>query len=1422
MAQTLDSEFEMQVRRAPDAVAVDAWDGLMIYSELDQHAQTLAGTLQIQGLQPQDLIPIIMGKSVWGVVALLAVLKAGGAFVLIDVGTPTQRMQEILSQLNAPFVITRSGDERMIGIEKTRVVYADQDTPGQETLGLAQKHGQKSLAYAVFTSGSTGRPKGILMEHEAATTNIRAIVRALNLTSSTRLYQFSSYNFGICIIDHLSVLLAGGCLCIPSEDQRQDSLEQSIHSFRASHMIMTPTVAKLLQPMDLPHLRSIVVGGEFLAPGLVEILSERYHITFAYGLSEAVNITTTNPDVQKRQRMTDLGESLGHSIWIVDIDDHNQLVKDGSVGELVLGGKALFRSYLNDEQATAKALISQPVWAVNEVSDISSTYRFFKTGDLVRKGKDGTLHLIGRKDSQVKIRGQRVELSDVEAHLQSIFSETKASGVACVAIADPNQNNATTLVALLELPQSEHGQQEPHKQDELPLIYKEKLTHQLPARVPKYMVPQYSFAITNFPKLLTGKVDRMNLQNQARSMVDAFLQSKQIEKSLKMSDEPCTPTEQLLKSLWLRTLDSNETTATIDLDDNFFELGGDSATTMRLAHLAQSEGCSLSVSEILGAPRLRDMAKRIKTSLCSAGKQEQSHVSIPPFELIDRDLLPTLREEAAKACMVDIASIEDLYPATPFQEGLIALSATSRGAYVGHFAIDLPSEIDTQRFCDAWESVEREFPIFRTRIVNTAAGCMQVVFGEVAPWVYDGHDPDFIQMSYGDRLTERALIRRRGQHVFYYSAHHATYDGWSIQLVLKALNELYRGLTVERHYPYNAFIRHLREKDHQEVSAFWERYLDNAQPTRLPVRRDLGTTSSKVLLECEHKFELPIETNSSVTKATIMQLAWAIVLSSRTDLQDVLMSITLSGRDDMNVHGIGNIVGPTVTSIPLRVRLDPETSVSATLTQLVEERMEMMPFVHLGMSNIQRLNAEVRECCNFNCHMVIQLKELSNDAPELFHLRHAKLSTEPHTYALLLNIYPQPEGLRVVATYDNEVIPDMHIRFMLFQLEHVAQQLVRCFTPRHGLQSLKIGEINTLSPEEQQQLHEWSAKPYKIVERCLHDAFRDQVSQYPEKMAVESWDGGMTYSEVDHYSDKVAQHLRILGVEKGDRVMVVFEKCRYVPTAILAILKAGAVFVMVDNDHPMDRISTMADVAGADFAIVSQSCSELVSGVVSKILILDQDGLNRLPLAPSVLETPVAASDPAYVIFTSGSTGVPKGCVVNHRSYATGAFHQRQAMLIGPQSRSLQFASYGFGTSLIELLSVLLAGGTVCIPSAGDRLHRLADFVVERRANWSIMTPSLACVLDPKIFTSIKTLVVCGEALTQDHIYHLADRVNLRQIYGQAETSGVFTATERISRKADCRNIGKPMAGRCCIVRASRRSSISAVPWHAATSTGPT
>ncbi|KAJ5174507.1 uncharacterized protein N7482_000384 [Penicillium canariense] len=849
----------------PDAPAVCAWDGEFTYGELDALSSALAVHLAERGVGPEMFVPLCFEKSRWTTVALVGVMKAGGAFMLLDSSQPLLRLQELCAAVNATLVLssptTESRSQQLadtvIVLSSTSGFLSSCDLHGDRATALTHFH---HAAYATFTSGSTGKPKVAVFEHSAYCCAALTHSKVNGLTRESRVLQVASYAFSVSIIQILTTLMVGGCLCVPSDSECHGNIAAAVRRLRANWVLSTPSFLRTVRHEDMPSLKHVIFGGETPVQNDIEAWPDHAQVAIGYGSAETVCCAFA-PNVGPRSSPRLIGKMIGSAGWVVEPDNHHKLVPLGAVGELLVEGPFLAREYLNDAKKTAESFIEAPSWFstfCKRYNQTSRHGRMYKTGDLVMYHADGSLTLVGRKDTQVKIRGQRVELGEVEHHTRRSFPG--ARDVVADVVTPTEAGRVPMLVAFVcvdnQNQEDRNGNQDESNKDKADNIFAaptdafraailvaETALHDA---VPAYMVPAVFLPLVTVPLASTGKTDRRRLRERAATLTRADIQAYY---PMAAKRPPTTAAERTLQQLWAQVLQVKS--ESIGVDDSFFRLGGDSILAMDLASLARSQGLELSISDIFALRQLSMLAAVLVQS-----PNVDASTNVEPFSLLD--------------------------PQQKHQDQLLQVVLKS---------IDVPfHHIHTK------ESLE---PVWRS--------ICQVDSNE--------------ELISGEPLVKFTLISRsETEHLFTVRLSHAQYDGFSIPYVLRDIVAAYNQdiRSGPAHATFRDYVYYCSNNSSDSAFDFWKALLRGSVMTMLPCS-DLQADQVSTEIHEIAFGDLP-STLEDITIPTLINAALSFVLARLTKTDDVVFGAVTNTRA-IPLPQAKTILGPCINRVPFRACL---------------------------------------------------------------------------------------------------------------------------------------------------------------------------------------------------------------------------------------------------------------------------------------------------------------------------------------------------------------------------------------------------------------------------------------------------------------------------------------------------------------------
>lgn len=1055
--------FEDQARASPTSPAICSWDANFTYGELNDLSSRLAGCLISLGVGQETLVPLCFEKSAWAVVAMLGVLKAGGAFVPLNPTQSESRMVNIIKRTKAHLILTSEqyADINARFVQKIIPVNGSffETTKPSNISGGPIVASSRQAAYVMFTSGSTGEPKGVLIEHEAACTSLLSHGASIALGSDTRILQFASYSFDVSITEIFATLMYGGCICVPSESDRLNDLAGFISTMNVGTAILTPTVARGIDTSCVSTLKTLIIGAEMVSPADLTRWKGVPRLMQGYGPTECTVISHLHTIAEVKTSARTIGKAVGCVSWVVDADDDSKLVPIGTIGELVIEGPTLARSYLDDAGKTKEAFVQDPVWLLKGGKNQCARHgRVYKTGDLVHYNNDGTIEIVGRKDTQIKIRGQRVELGEIEHHLQRAFPEARcpvAELISPIGGRDMPQLAAFLQGPFASMTTSRNGL-EPMT---IAMESREYLTNFLPPA----MVPTVYFALSSLPVTISGKTDRKRLRELGSSFsVEELLYLDQSTAS-RSTATIGTDDEGLLRDLWAQVLGVRKDL--IDCDNDFFRLGGNSISAMELVAEARKLGRHWKVSQIFNNPRLADQALALGHSPATLPTGNSvSQYALLPDNIKVSSVLATCKREYK----LHVDDIEDVYPCTPVQEHLLSLTAQRPHALTLQLVLRISHEVTLDAVCMAVEKTVSSTPILRTRLIRLQSkAALQVVMKDRTRWQRAVSLQEYLQkdsnksMDFGSPLARYALISDQIGNYLVLTLHHALWDRWSLPIMLESLGCAYDGKLMAERPGYNTFIEHAMSADKEASQRYWRSYLAHARWKPFP-KVPSGITTPRATETLKHSCSRPPMDLAGVTLSALLRAAWAIVLGRCTGSDDVLFGTTVFGRH-YPLPGIEKIIGPTIATVPIRVRTPSDLTVHEFLNSIQKDALEMSPHEQEWLRDISCLNASEQSAFEFRTLFVVQPREhqvlrnpFANGEEPLF------LLGGFDGYALIMQCEVFADRVTAVASFDARTLQKSYVENVLRSFDRVLKQLASSSDQKqlHDIDCVEVLDYN--------------------------------------------------------------------------------------------------------------------------------------------------------------------------------------------------------------------------------------------------------------------------------------------------------------------------------------------------------------------------
>ncbi|KAJ4387234.1 hypothetical protein N0V93_007823 [Gnomoniopsis smithogilvyi] len=1419
--------FESRVDMQPGEPAVCARDGEWTFAELDTVSEKLARWLRSMGVKSGTYVPLLFEKCGLAIVAMLGVLKAGGASVALDPSHPAKRLQGLVSGMGECIVISSGHNRELAASLGRRVVVLDTNTlralssrPPLPRLSQEIEVIPASTAFVLFTSGSTGMPKGILIPHRAFSSSIRGHGEVLRFTTGpgSRNFQFTAYTSDVSIGEIFTSLALGSCVCVPSDWDRKNNIAGSMRDFNVSWAFFTPSVATLLRPEEVPSLKTLVFGGETASPDNFKTWAPYLYLINSFGPAET---SIWSHCIPRPVELTDVGSNIGYGVscatWITDPDDYNKLLPIGAIGELLTEGPNVAAGYLNASEKTNATFVTDPAWMPAD----RKSMRIYRSGDLARFLPNGMVQFLGRRDHQVKLNGLRIELGEIEHQIRQKVSDTM---LVAVDVVNPHPVGSARILAAFIAPKNplqdaadqadDNGapctsittSAEPEIQKLLSLLVSNTsetmcnelvgLEDALIGSLPRHMVPTAFVPLREMPLTASAKIDRKVLKQLASMVSTADLVRLGTRGKTRQLHAPGTVMERVLARLWGAALGRE---LELDVRDSFFQIGGDSLSAMRLVSLARREGLKVSVEQIFTSSVLQDMAQ---VALVTDQEDENvddssgslSSTAIAPFATVGgvESAASSLLTSAAEQLGIQESDIEDIYPCTPLQEGLLAVSQDAKGSYVAQMVHELSPDVDLPLFQEAWSTVLDDWPILRTRFFpwlldDGSIRLMQAVVKEKPRWLKPRSLKDYLKLDARDKMqTGDSMLRlaafqdkKTQKHHFVMTIHHAVYDGWMLGLLLTAVRRAYSGMSKPATIPYNVFINRLEAADVNKSQSFWQRYVSGAPRVTWPELPGLDFRPKSNSVETV-TLALPDDRSSMrFTPTTWLRTAFAILLGAYSCTDDIVFASTVYGRASGLLPSAELVAGPTLATIPVRVGIARERLVDDLLAEVQADSAEMLAHEQHGMQNIRRYNMEALASVDAQSLLVVQVDEPHAAAPQNVDSEAADAlkftSTPPSglengflSCALVIEATVSADRLHLIATYDDKVLQSDGVQRFLRQMTHIVNQL--CSGSPEGC---CIADLSLAPSEDVEEMHKWNGAVPEPMQALVHELFHKQAEEQPDSEALVSCEGVMTFQELDNLSTRLAGHLwESCGLRTGMRVPLLFEKSMWAVVAMIAVLKVGAANVALNPAQPVETLKSLVSDVDAELVLCSEKNISIARDVFT----------NYFSVGPSIRDEgsltgengardSIVPENLAFLLFTSGSTGKPKAIMIDHSAFTSSMRGHGETLCYNKGGRNLQFTAYTSDVSIGEIFTSLTRGATVCIPSEEERMNDLAGAMERMRVDWAFLTPSVASLLDPDHVPTLRTLLYGGETATVTNVKTWANRLHLINSFGPAETS---------------------------------------------------
>jgi amino acid adenylation domain-containing protein/FkbH-like protein len=1380
--------FTETAARNPSAVAIECGERQVSYGELLERANTLANYLLMHGAGRDSIVALLVEDTCEQIVGMLGSLKAGAAFMPLDVRQPAARLRKLMELAPPQFLLTETkvltGLGQLLPVENgpVKVVCVDAEDyleyHNPTAPGVSSDPDQ--LSYIYFTSGSSGTPKAIAGRLKGIAHFINWEIAELGVAAGVRVSQLLSPSFDGSLRDVFLPLCVGGVICVP--EQREQvlagrGLVQWLEQARIEVMHCVPSVFRALvneelRTEELSALRYVVMAGEALVGRDVgkwkAVYGERVTLLNLYGTSEttmAKFIYRVAVGDEEREVMP-IGKPIEGAQALI-LNSNGEPCKRGMVGEIYIRTPYRSLGYYGQPELTAAVFVANPF--STDPSDL-----VHKTGDMGRVLEDGNFEYLGRRDEQVKVRGARVELKEVENAARG------QAGVLDVAVIEREDGSGYTyLCAYLVLAEG---------------VQTVAVAEGLEQELPDYMVPSAYVEMTELPRTISGKVDRRALPEVGGAGGGAEYVAAR------------TPVEELLVESWEQLLGRER----VGIEDNFFRLGGHSLlATQVMSRVRESFGVEVGLRVLFERPTVRGLGEVIEAKLRGA-----EGLAVPAILPVTRD-----REIPLSFAQQRLWFLDQLEPGSSF--------------YNIPAAVRLRGTLDLTALEQSFTEVMRRHESLRTRfgvvngvpvqLIDAAPGFSLPVLDlsteaerdAEARRVATEESQQPFDLSTGPLLRATVLRLSDQEHVLLCTMHHIISDGWSMGVLIRELTTLYEAYShsepsrlPELNIQYADYAHWQREWLQGEVLerqlSYWKQQLAGA-PAVLELPADYPRPALQTFRGAHQSLTFSPELTTAlkaltqregVTLFMALLAAFEILLSRYSRQDEIIIGTPIAGRNRAETE---SLVGFFVNTLVLRTDLSGNPTFAELLKRVRE--VALGAYAHQDVP-FELLVEELQPQRDMSRTPLFQVMMVLHNAPMAesqtktgLELGSISIENQTAKFDLTLALSETADGrLHSVWEYNTDLFAPATVERMMKHFEVLLDGVAR--NPER-----QLSEFHLLSNEEREQiLFGWDSTAEYPQDKCIHQLFEQQVDRTPNAVAVIIDQEQVTYKDLNERANRLAHHLQSLGVCPETLVGICVARSVEMVVGLLGILKAGGAYVPLDPAYPRERLSFMIEDAQVSVLLTQQALLDSLPSHSGHTLCLDSDW--PLAVASSSACNPLSETttdNVAYVIYTSGSTGQPKGVLISHGNVgrlfaATSAdfnFNDRDVWTL--------FHSFAFDFSVWELWGALLHGGRlVIVPFWASRSpEEFSQLLINEGVTVLSQTPSafrqLAPVVGQAGNNALRLIIFGGQALELRSLAPWMDQYGDEQprlinMYGITETT--VHVTQRRVRVADGQRAG--------------------------------
>lgn len=1270
------------------------------YRELLNQANQIAKTLKRYGVGKNDFVGLIFERGLSMITGIFGVILAGAAYVPIDPTYPDERIEYILNDCN-PRVILTNFDFKVSNrtlININEIDYKEGCEIVKDTSISAS-----DLAYCIYTSGTSGNPKGVLVEHGNLINMIKACNILYELTCEDTVMQVANYIFDQSVCDIFNTLSVGATLCIASFNTicTPNKLAEYSNNNNVTILAMTPSLVAQLDENQFKSVRLLDCGGEAANVDVLKRWRKKCKVLNTYGPTETtVNASGYYYEGDERKNIP-IGKPLGNlCIYIIQ---NNSLCGIGVPGELCITGDSVARGYLNLPDLTQEKFIDNPL----------GKGKMYRTGDMARWLDDGNIEYLGRIDKQVKIRGFRIELGDIESAIR------KLKNIQNCAVIAKEHNGEQRIFAYLVSDKK---------------INNQEIRNDLKEVIPSYMIPSYIMQIKEIPVTLSGKLNEKLLPDIGQTSNNNYI-------------APRNDMEVEINNYYKEVLGIKN----IGIKDDFFNCGGDSIKAIQILNrIGKRFECNISIADFFKARTVEKVCELIINTKNS---------------VLDH---------------IPIADERKKYEMSSVQKRLFLIWRMNKEslAYNLPDLIYIKGNIDLEKLNYAFKSMFDRYKILRTAFVLDEKGNMiqHVLKSVEANIEYEENDSDesalasqFIKPFDLEKppLIRIKLIKRKDGYMMLIDKHHIISDGISDEIFIKELIKFYNGEKLdELRVQYCDYSEWFKERDLSNQKNYWLSVLDGEIPV-LNMPEDYKRTTKQSVIGSYETIEFPADimqdladfaNKNNVTEYMVFLSAIFVLLEKYSRQDDIIIGIPIGNRMHIDTE---DMLGMFVNTALIRANPKKEKKFIDFVLEIKEQCLNAYNNQEYPLEELAR-EINVERTAGRNLFFDVMFAMQNYDRDELaFNDAQAWYGKIPDRksamFDLTFNGINLESGFEMNLEYSTDLYKKESAKNILRHLKEIVCEIVK--EPEKT-----IGSINIISEEEKKVIIEKfnQTECYFENDITISKCFEKQVELYADNIAVVDADKKLTFSELNKEANRLARKLRDLEIGKGDFVAMLATRSCEMIVGILAVLKAGGVFVPIDPAYPDERIKYILEDINPRAILVYHA------EVETKIPIINLADRSNYEYESENLVEVNRADDLAYCIYTSGTTGKPKGVLVEH----TGVLNLKQYFInqhkLSANDRVLKFANYIFDATISELCMSLLVGASLYIVSEeiiGDSFL-FQKYIVDNHISIAIIPPVYLAQIELK---GLRTVISAGSEVTPDLVKKCMGIPGFSNDYGPTE-----------------------------------------------------